>query len=291
MPTAKLICPSCKNESSSRLLCAHLAAYHKSDIKKMFLSESGVQSQQAKHYSTLNLGDGSQYFCCFGCKTGWLSMNVANKHKDGECLTKHRDFLVSLDTRTVEEKLFEALQKISELETDLKKSKEECNKAKGDLQLYDQVKQHAYDGHFLKLQAAERYIQEFQKVIKPIIYQDLSGCQELRNFTRADENAKINFTAKGDHVPLSDILQMMNDLHKRSKFLTASLFPSYMTFLKQEQFKGTTNSFVAGDTWLEDYFRHYYIRMPELQDIDAASYKEASNILITPAVDASLPEL
>jgi hypothetical protein len=257
----------------------------------MFVAESGVQSQQSKHYSTLNLGDGAQFFCCFGCKSGWTNMNIANKHKDGECLTKHRDFLVALDTRTVEEKLFEALHKTSMFEAELKQVKQELNKAKADLHFYDELKKHSYDGHLLKLKAAERYIQEFQKVIKPIIYQDLSGCADLRTFIRADENAKMNFTAQGDHVPLSDVLQMMNDLHKRSKFLTASLFPSYMTFLKQEQFKGTTNSFVAGDTWLEDYLRHYYITMPELQDLDAGSYKEAANILITPPVDASLPEV
>jgi hypothetical protein len=246
----------------------------------MFVSEAGVESQQSKHYSTLNLGDGAQFFCCFGCKSGWTNMNIANKHKDGECLTKHKAFLISLDNRSVEEKLFEALNKNAELEAECKQLKQKCNKAEADLHFYDELKKHSYDGNAIKLMRAEKYISEFQKVIKPIIYSDLSGCTDLRNFIRADENAKRNFTASGDHVPLSDVLLMMNDLHKRSKFLSASLFPSYMTFLKQEEFKGTTNSFVAGDTWLEDYFRHYYIRMPELQDLDESSYKAALDATI-----------
>jgi hypothetical protein len=257
----------------------------------MFLSESGVQSSQAKHYSTLNLADGSQYFCCFGCKTGWLSTNIANKHKDGECLTKHREFLVSLDTRTVEEKLFEALHTIEELQTDLKKSKEDCNKARGDLQLYDQIKQHAYSGNGIKLMRAEAWIQSYTKAMKPIIYRDLSGCETLRKFLQADENAKMNFTSIGEHIPLKVVLESMSNIHQNDAFLRAALFPSYMTFVKQDEFKGTTHSYVPGPTWLDDDFRHYYIRMPELQDLDAGSYKEASNILITPAVDASLPEL
>tara|TARA_R110000868_G_scaffold2628_1_gene18761 strand:- start:100 stop:873 length:774 start_codon:yes stop_codon:yes gene_type:complete len=257
----------------------------------MFISASGVLSQQSKHYSTLNLGDGSQFFCCFGCKSGWINMNIANKHKDGECLTKHKDFLMSLDTRTAEEKLFEALHRVSELEIENKRLKQDCDKARDDLQFYDQVKQHAYNGNAVKILWAEEYIQTLQKVMKPIIYMDLSGSETLRNFIRADENAKMNFTPNGEHISLKFVVDKMREVHKSSPFLRAALLPSYMTFLKQRQFVGTTHSYVPGPTWLDDEFRHYNIKMPELEDIDDSSYKEASNILITPAVDASLPEL
>jgi hypothetical protein len=240
----------------------------------LFLGESGVESQQSKHYSTLNLGDGTQFFCCFGCKSGWTNMNIANKHKDGECLTKHKAFLVSLDNRSVEEKLFEALNKNAELESENKLLKQKCNKAEADLHFYDELKKHSYDGHFSSLQRAERYIEMKDKVMKPIIYRDLSGCETLRNFIRADENAKRNFTVSGDHIPLSDVLQTMSNVHKDDVFLRAALFPSYMTFLKQEEVKGTTRSYVTGPTWLDDDFRHYYIRMPDLSELDEASYKK-----------------
>jgi len=282
MPGAKVVCPSCKKESSTQLLCAHICAYHKSDIKKMFVGESGVESQQSKHYSTLNLGDGAQFFCCFGCKSGWTNMNIANKHRDGECLTKHKDFLAALDNRTVEEKLFEALHKNAELESECKQLKQERDKARGDLQVYDQVKKHAYDGNAIKLQRAEQYIQMKDKVMKPIIYRDLSGCEALRNFIRADENAKRNFTASGDHISLSDVLQTMSNVHKDDVFLRAALFPSYMTFLKQEEVKGTTRSYVTGPTWLDDDFRHYYIRMPDLSELNESSYKAALDAAAKP---------
>lgn len=267
MPPAKLVCPSCKKESSTQLLCAHIAAYHKNDIKSMFLSESGVASSQSKHYSTLNLGDGTQFFCCFGCKSGWTNMNIANKHKDGECLTKHKEFLTAIDTRSTEEKLFEALTSIDKLQTECKQLKEERNKAIGDLELYDQVKKQANSYYFRNQRSVEEYLEQFQKVMKPIIYSDLSNCSVLRTFLQADINAKNNFINE-DHVPLSKVIHTLKQVHRDNKFLTAALFPSYMLFIRQKEFEGTTNAIVSGETWLGDQLRHYPIRMPDLSDVD-----------------------
>ena len=271
MPSAALVCPCCKQKSSSQLLTAHIAAYHKNDIKKLFIADSGVQSIQGKHYSTLNLGDGSPFLCCFGCKSGWVSTNIANKHKDGECLVKHKQFLASLDERSTEEKYFESLELISQLQTECKQLKEERNKAISDLELYDQVKKQANSWHYRNQRAVEEYLEQFQKVMKPIIYSDLSNCSVLRTFLQADINGKNNFINE-EHVPLSKVLHTMKQVHRDNKFLTAALFPSYMLFLKQKEFEGTTNAIVSGETWLGDQLRYYPIRMPDLSDVDDSIY-------------------
>jgi hypothetical protein len=64
----------------------------------------------------------------------------------------------------------------------------------------------------------------------------------------------------------------MKQVHRDNKFLTAALFPSYMLFLKQKEFEGTTNAIVSGETWLGDQLRYYPIRMPDLSDVDDSIY-------------------
>lgn len=293
MPGATIYCPVCNQKSSSQLIAAHLAAYHRSDIQKLFTSDEGIVSTQSKYYSTLNLKSGDHAYCCWGCKSGWLNMNIANKHKDGECLVKHQNFLAGLDERSLEEKLFSALETIQALKAEVKNEKEMRFKAETDLRLYDQKKSIARRWEDSKFNELLIYIEKQQSIFRSYVEKDLSGNKTLRDFQTMDANAKLNFR-NDEHVPLSETLKAMREMHKQNLYLKVALFPSVMGYQRQLTQQGGT-VYIHSDTWLGDTFRHYHIeilpeedddataiRMPNLSELNETSYKAALDAAAKP---------
>ena len=265
MPGATIYCPVCNQKSSTQLLAAHLGAYHRSDIQKLFTSEAGVVSTQSKYYSTVNLTSGDHFYCCWGCKSGWFNMNIANKHKDGECLIKHQSFLAALDERTLEEKLFAALETVQGLRAELKNEKEMRFKAETDLRTYDQQKSIAHRWNDDIANNLLKYIEKQQNVFRDYVERDISGNKILRDFQAMDANAKLNFHNE-EHVPLSQTLKSMREFHKENSYLRVALFPSVMGYQRQLTQSGGTG-YIPSDTWLGDTYRHYHIEiLPEESD-------------------------
>jgi hypothetical protein len=240
---------------------------HKNTLKTHFASI------QPKSYSVLNLGDNTPLYCCFGCKSATLSMTVAAKHVNPTCGVAHEDFLDSLNTQSASERLEEALKTIERLKKQVCEFRDAAISANSSLQLYDQMKTQARESELHKQKAIEKYIEEFQRVLKPVFYHDLSGVKLLNHFKSADQNAKKVFEKDGTHRPYSTVMANMEQIVEDSPYLQASLFPSYQLYMSQYLQSGT-NSYINGSTWLDDEYRHYKIRFP---DYETYVYKNKSS--------------
>ena len=261
MPSAVVFCPEplCKQKSTTQLIAAHMMSCHKNTLQTHFASI------QPKSYSVLNLGDNTPLYCCFGCKNATLSMTVAGKHVNPACGVAHEDFLDSLNTQSASERLEEALKTIQRLKKQVCEFRDAAISANSSLQLYDQMKSQARESELHKQQAIEKYIEEFQKVLKPVFYHDLSGVKLLNHFKAADQNAKRVFEKDGTHRPFSKVIENMEEIKERSPYLQAALFPSYQLYMTQYHQSGTKN-YINGSTWLDDEFRHFKIKFPDYEN-------------------------
>ena len=223
-------------------------------------------SVQGKWYSTVNLGDDTPLFCCFGCKSSWLSNPLAIKHRNAECEASHQDFLESLNTQSVKERLSDALAQIERQKRQINEFREIANKAKSELMVYDELKKHQRFTELRKQHAIEVYIEEFQKALRPLIYQDKRAVSELSLFKSADRHAKTPVpNNEGTITPLKDVVASMIKYKEESPYLQAALFPSYNLYMRQYLQEGT-DMYINGATWLDDEFLHYKVSMPKSDD-------------------------
>jgi len=262
MPSAVVFCPepSCKQKSNTQLIAAHIMSHHK-DLLKSYMGNS----VQSKSYSVLTLGDDKQLLCCFGCKSSWFSTNLANKHRNAQCEVSHQDFLTSIDTVTETDRLADALAQNERLRRQLIEYRDITLKAKSELEIYDQLKSQQRFSLSQKEHAIEKYIEEFQKVLKPVFYQDVSGVKLLAHFKTADQNVKKNFDKEGNHIHYSKVIERMEKIKEDNPYLQAALFPSYQLYMTQYHQSGTKN-YINGSTWLDDEFRHFKIKFPDYEN-------------------------